>query len=55
MSNPFKKNLPSHKVSPAVKRNVLVDVKMVAQTLKIADEYILKYPKTLTNFFIKNK
>ncbi len=55
MNKSFKKILPSHKISSKVKRNVLVDVKMVAKTLQIADKYVLKYPKTLTNFFIKNK
>ncbi|WP_298767123.1 hypothetical protein [uncultured Polaribacter sp.] len=55
MNNPFKKILPKHKVSPVVKRNVLLDVKMLEKTFKIADKYVLKYPKTLTNFFIDSK
>lgn len=55
MNNPFKKILPKEKASPTVKRNVLLDAKMLEKTFKIADEYVLKYPKTLTNFFIKNK
>lgn len=55
MSNPFKKILPKHKVSPVVKRNVLLDTTMIKHTLDTADRYVLKYPKTLTNFFIKNE
>ncbi|WP_439129002.1 hypothetical protein [Polaribacter sp.] len=55
MSNPFKKILPKHKVSPIVKQNVLLDTMMIKQTIETADKYILKYPKTLTSFFSKNK
>lgn len=55
MNNPFKKILPKDKVSPVVKRNVLLDAKMLKKTFQIADQYVLKYPKTLTDFFIKNE
>ncbi len=55
MSNPFKKILPNHKVSPLVKRKVLLDANMIQRTLDVADLYVLKYPKTLTDFFIGKK
>ncbi|WP_299670364.1 hypothetical protein [uncultured Polaribacter sp.] len=52
MSNPFKKKLPKHKVSPIVKQKVLVDIQMIKQTLDIAEMYMRKNPKTRTNYFI---
>lgn len=55
MNNPFKKILPKHKVSQIVRQKVLVDTEMIKETLQIADLYVLKYPKTLTNFFINLK
>ncbi|WP_198519819.1 hypothetical protein [Polaribacter sp. ALD11] len=55
MSNPFKKMLPKHKVSPTVKQKVLLDAKMIKHTIEVADLYVLKFPKTLTNFFINSK
>lgn len=55
MNNPFKKILPKHKVSPLVKQKVLIDTAMIKHTLDIADRYVLKYPKTLTNYFINLK
>lgn len=55
MSNPFKKILPDHKVSPVVKQKVLLDSKMIKKTFDMADLYVLKFPKTLTNFFINLK
>lgn len=54
MSNPFKKILPTHKVSPKVKQKVIFDVQMIKCTLDITDAYVLKYPKTLTNYFINS-
>ena len=50
MKNPFKKITPKHKVSPTVRHKVLVDITMIKHTLEIADLYVLKYPKTLTNY-----
>ncbi|QTD39286.1 hypothetical protein JL193_05210 [Polaribacter batillariae] len=55
MNNPFKKNLPNHKASPIVKKKVLLDISMIKRTLDVADKYVLKYPKTLTDFFIGKK
>lgn len=55
MSNPFKKILPNHKVSSNVKHKVLVDARMIKHTFEIADRYVLKYPRTLTNFYINLK
>ncbi|QOD59355.1 hypothetical protein H9I45_08185 [Polaribacter haliotis] len=55
MSNPFKKILPNHKASPIVKKKVLLDTSMVKRTLDVADRYVLKYPNTLTDFFIGKK
>lgn len=55
MNTPFENNHPNQHTSKKIKKNVLIDVKMIIDTLKISNFYVLKYPKTLTDFFIKNK
>ena len=49
MSNPFKKILPNHKVSPAVKQQILLDIQMIKQTIEISDLFVLKFPDTISN------
>lgn len=55
MKNSFKKILPKHKVPHKIKHKVLLDTKLIINTMKLSDFYVFKYPKTLTDYFIRNK
>ena len=55
MKNPFKKILTSHEVSNVLKNRVIDDIKMIRYTFDVADLFLMKYPGTLSDFYIREE
>lgn len=55
MKNPFKKILTTHEVPKVVKNKILEDISMIRQTFDIADLFLMKYPNTLSDFYIREE
>jgi len=55
MKNPFKKILTNHEVSNVLKNNILDDICMIRNTFDISDLFLIKYPGTLSDFYIRQE
>lgn len=52
MKNSFKKILTNHKVPKVLKNKIFDDISMIRHTFEIADLFLMKYPSTLSNYYI---
>ena len=55
MKNPFKTIGSDYEVPKKLKGRILDDVMMIKCTYDIADLFLIKYPNTLTDYYIKEK
>ncbi|PWG04064.1 hypothetical protein [Polaribacter aquimarinus] len=55
MNNPFKKILINQEVPNTLKSKVLDDIGMIKLTYDIADFFLLKFPGTLSDFYIREE
>lgn len=52
MKNPFKEILTSKEVSSNLKNKILDDIGMVNLTYQFADLFLMKFPETISDFYI---
>jgi hypothetical protein len=52
MKNSFKKILTTHEVPKVLKNKILDDISMIRRTFDISDIFLIKYPGTLSDFYI---
>ena len=55
MKNPFKQILTTHEVPKLVKNKILEDIDMIRQTFDITDLFLMQYPSTLSDFYIREE
>ena len=55
MKNSFKKILTNHEVPKVLKNKILDDIGMIRLTFDIADLFLLKYPGTISDFYIREE
>ena len=55
MNNPFKKILINQEVPNTLKSKVLDDIGMIKLTYDKADFFLLKFPGTLSDFYIREE
>ena len=55
MKNSFKKILTNHKVPSVLKSKVFDDISMIRSTFYISDLFLMKYPNTLSDFYIQEE
>ncbi len=55
MKNSFKKILTKHEVPENLKNKIFDDIKMIRRTFYISDLFLMKYPNTLSDFFIQQE
>ena len=55
MKNSFKKILTNHEVPSVLKKKILDDIGMIRLTFEIADLFLLKYPGTISDFYIREE
>ena len=55
MKNPFKKILTNHEVPRVLKNKIFDDISMIRHTFEITDLFLIKYPGTLSDFYIREE
>ncbi len=55
MKNSFKKILTNHEVPKVLKNKILDDIGMIRLTFDIADIFLLKYPGTISDYYISQE
>ena len=55
MKNSFKKILTTHEVPKVLKNKILDDINMIRRTLDISDVFLIKYPGTLSDYYIQEE
>jgi hypothetical protein len=55
MKNSFKKILTTHEVPKVLKNKILDDISMIRRTFDVSDIFLIKYPGTLSDFYIQEE
>jgi hypothetical protein len=55
MKNSFKKILTKHEVPKVLKDKILDDINMIRRTFYISDAFLMKFPNTLSDYFINEE
>ena len=55
MKNSFKKILTNHEVPRVLKNKILDDIGMIRLTFDIADIFLMKYPGTISDYYISQE
>jgi hypothetical protein len=55
MKNSFKKLLTKHEAPTVLKHKILDDISMIKRTFYISDVFLMKYPETLSDFYIQQE
>jgi hypothetical protein len=55
MKNSFKKILTNHEVPKVLKDKIFDDIGMIRRTFYISDLFLIKYPNTLSDFYIREE
>lgn len=55
MKNSFKKILTNHEVPKVLKNKILDDIGMIRLTFDIADIFLMKYPGTISDYYISQE
>jgi len=55
MKNSFKKLLTKHEVPTVLKYKILDDISMIKRTFYISDVFLMKYPETLSDFYLQQE
>ena len=55
MSNPFKRIQTKHHVSSILKNKILDDIDMIKKSFDIADLFLIKYPNTISDCYVREE